>query len=72
MQHSAKVTVKLTLVVVVVTLTRLQLSQAVPIIISGYVVAFTPVPPSLINMAPLGVVEFVEGIVKKGETALPF
>ena len=43
-----------------------------PIIISGYVVAFTPVPPSLIVMAPLGVVEFVEGIVKKGETALPF
>jgi len=72
LQHSAKVTVKLTLVVVVVTLTRLQLSQAVPIIISGYVVAFTPVPPSLIVMAPLGLDEFVEGIVKNGETALPF
>ena len=43
-----------------------------PIIISGYVVAFTPVPPSLIVMAPLGLDEFVEGIVKNGETALPF
>ena len=72
MQHSTNVTVKLTLVVVVVTLARLQLSQAVPIIINGYVVAFTPLPPSSIDMAPLGVVEFVEGIVKKGETALPF
>ena len=43
-----------------------------PIIISGYVVAFTPVPPSLIVIAPLGVDEFVEGIEKNGETALPF
>ena len=64
MQHSTNVTVKLTLVLVVVALTELQASQAVPIIISGYVVAFTPLPPSLIVMDPLGLDEFVEGIVK--------
>ena len=54
----------MTLVVTVVTLKELQPSQAVPIIISGYVVGFTPVPPSLIVMDPLGVDAFVEGIVK--------
>jgi hypothetical protein len=50
----------------------LHASQAEAIIYNGYVVPATPPPPSLIVIAPLGLVEFIVGIVKYGETAVPF